>query len=53
MSKLGVKKGQMVSAHEQLGLSGKTGRVTGPHLHWQAVIHQVKVNPMGLVEELK
>jgi uncharacterized cupredoxin-like copper-binding protein len=53
MSKIEVKKGQIVKTHELLGLSGKTGRVTGPHLHWQAVIHQVKVNPMGLVEELK
>lgn len=53
MSKIGVKKGQPVSAQELLGLSGKTGRVTGPHLHFQVVVHEVKVNPLNLFEGLK
>jgi murein DD-endopeptidase MepM/ murein hydrolase activator NlpD len=53
MSKIKVKRGQVVGAGQLLGLSGKTGRVTGPHLHWQAMIHKVKVNPLGLVEVLK
>jgi hypothetical protein len=49
MSKIKVKPGDLVNNHELLGLSGKTGRVNGPHLHWQAVVHQVKVNPQGLL----
>ena len=53
MSKLRVKKGQEVHAGDLLGLSGKTGRVTGPHLHWQVKIHDVKVNPLGLVQVLR
>lgn len=53
MSKLGVKKGQEVVAGHKLGLSGKTGRVTGPHLHWMAVIHKQKVNPLGLTQVMK
>ncbi len=53
MSKLKVKKGQVVGDHELLGLSGMTGRVNGPHLHWQAVVHKVKVNPLGLVQIIK
>lgn len=53
MSKIGVKKDQMVESNDLLGLSGKSGRVTGPHLHFQVVVHQVKVNPMGLFEELR
>lgn len=48
MNKIKVKKGDQVEARQLLGLSGKTGRVSGPHLHWQAVVHQVKVNPIGL-----
>lgn len=33
LDKLGVEKGQPVSASDALGLSGSTGRSTGPHLH--------------------
>ena len=29
-----VREGQHVTTGERLGLSGATGRVTGPHLHW-------------------
>jgi murein DD-endopeptidase MepM/ murein hydrolase activator NlpD len=50
MSKLKVKKGQMVEGGHLLGLSGMTGRVTGPHLHWMAIIHKQKVNPIGLTQ---
>jgi hypothetical protein len=27
--------------------------VTGPHLHWMAVIHKQKVNPLGLTVVMK
>lgn len=50
MSKIDVVPGQMVESHSLLGLSGKTGRATGPHLHWQAVVHSAKVNPMDLTK---
>lgn len=53
MSQIGVKKGDLVSSQQVLGLSGKTGRVTGPHLHFQTVVHQVKFNPLNLLEGLK
>jgi hypothetical protein len=51
MSRIDVKKGQTVSQKQLLGLSGKSGRVTGPHLHFQVVVHQIKVNPKGLLQE--
>ncbi len=50
MSKMKVKKGQEVTSDQLIGLSGKTGRVNGPHLHWQTVVHQVKVNPLTLLK---
>ena len=40
-SRLGVKEGAYVARGQRLGLSGSTGRVTGPHLHlavrWQGL----------------
>ncbi|MBI4925498.1 MAG: M23 family metallopeptidase [Bdellovibrio sp.] len=49
LEKLNVKKGQQVRAYELIGLSGKTGRVSGPHLHWGVVVNRVKINPLDLL----
>lgn len=49
MSKLSVKVGDVVKKSDVLGLSGDTGRVSGPHLHWGAVISRSKVNPENLL----
>ena len=35
LSKIQVKQGDMVNGHQQIGVSGATGNVTGPHLHFQ------------------
>ena len=48
MSKLEVKNGEEVKSGQVLGLSGMTGRASGPHLHWGAVINHTKVNPTDL-----
>ena len=49
MSKFLVKTGQEVKRGELLGLVGKTGRVTGPHLHFGAHIGTLWVNPQALL----
>ena len=49
MSKFLVKPGQEVRRGDLLGLVGKTGRVTGPHLHFGAHIGSLWVNPQALL----
>jgi len=49
MSKFDVTKGEMVKKGEILGLSGKSGRVTGPHLHFSARINGIQVDPLQLI----
>jgi hypothetical protein len=34
LSRFSVREGQHIAKGQRLGLSGATGRVTGPHLHW-------------------
>jgi murein DD-endopeptidase MepM/ murein hydrolase activator NlpD len=46
LSSLHVKVGERVKQHQLLGLSGATGRVSGPHLHYAMMIQGVQVNPL-------
>lgn len=49
LSRLDVKKGQRVKRGDRLGLSGATGRVTGPHLHFGLRWRGAKVDPALLL----
>ena len=49
LSKIEVKVGDRVSKGQRLGLSGATGRVTGPHLHFSARWQDWYVDPVVLL----
>jgi murein DD-endopeptidase MepM/ murein hydrolase activator NlpD len=51
LSKTLVKEGTMVKKGEIIGLSGNTGRTSGPHVHWGVKIQGQYVNGVTLVEE--
>lgn len=40
-----VQTGVAVSKGQQLGLSGMSGRATGPHLHWSVILNGAMVDP--------
>jgi len=50
MSKFDVKEGQQVKRGEVIGLSGNSGRVSGPHLHFGIRIGGEQVDPLHFIE---
>jgi murein DD-endopeptidase MepM/ murein hydrolase activator NlpD len=45
LDRIDVKPGDPVRKGQQIGLSGMTGRASGPHLHWSVVLNGVMVDP--------
>lgn len=45
-SELLVTLGEMVQTGEVIGRAGATGRITGPHLHWEVWVNGVAVDPL-------
>lgn len=50
MSKFDVKEGSEVKQGDTIGLSGESGRVTGPHLHFSFRVSGEQVDPLQLIE---
>ena len=46
MSRIDVAIGVDVAQGQQVGAIGATGLATGPHLHWELIIHGVNVDPV-------
>jgi len=51
MSKITAKTGDKLKRGDKIGEVGKTGRVTGPHLHWSLNLNQTRVDPMLFLSE--
>ena len=49
LSRIDVREGQRVSTGQRIGLSGATGRVTGPHLHWAVRWQDAYLDPAKLL----
>jgi murein DD-endopeptidase MepM/ murein hydrolase activator NlpD len=49
LSRVDVHEGQRVATGDLLGLSGATGRVTGPHLHWAVRWQGAYLDPAKLL----
>lgn len=50
MSRFDVKKDDMVKKGQVIGLSGVSGRVTGPHLHFSARVSGIQVDPLQFIK---
>jgi peptidase M23-like protein len=48
-SRIDVREGQHVKTGDRIGLSGATGRVTGPHLHWAVRWQGAYLDPVKLL----
>ena len=51
LNKILVKKGDTIKRGEAVGLSGKTGRVTGPHLHFGLKLYSKNINPQVFIQQ--
>jgi murein DD-endopeptidase MepM/ murein hydrolase activator NlpD len=44
----GIKRGTRVRQGQVIGYVGMTGLATGPHLHYEVLVNNVQVNPLGV-----
>jgi len=49
LSRADVAEGDTVASGRRIGAVGRSGRVTGPHLHWVARFGRIAVDPMSLL----
>lgn len=49
LQRIEVKAGDRVTRSQEIGLIGRTGRATGPHLHWGMTWNEVRIDPILLV----
>ena len=49
-SEVNVTRGQSIAAGQVIGMSGNSGRSSGPHLHWEVAVRGQWVTGLALVE---
>jgi len=52
LSRIEVKPGDHVRQGQEIGLSGATGRVSGPHLHWAMMWRGKRIDPLRVAGEM-
>lgn len=50
-SQILVEPGDLVEQGQTIGFVGGTGRVTGPHLHWEVWVGGIPIDPLSWVEQ--
>jgi len=50
LSEMNVQSGNIIAKGNTVGFVGKSGRATGPHLHFGVKVLQVSTNPLSMVE---
>jgi hypothetical protein len=50
LSRIDVEAGQHIEKGQPVGLSGATGRVSGPHLHWAIKVNGTYIDPLQFVD---
>ena len=51
MDSINVSSGMKVKKGQVVGTVGKTGRATGPHLHWGLELNQTPLDPEKLLKK--
>ena len=49
LSRMKVKQGERVKRGQVIGVSGASGKVTGPHLHFEVRRYNKLINPLKLL----
>jgi murein DD-endopeptidase MepM/ murein hydrolase activator NlpD len=52
LSQFDVTVGDKITRGQILGLSGATGRITGPHLHFAVMVHGIQSDPVNLLTQM-
>lgn len=50
LDQFNVEEGEVVEQGVIIGFVGMTGRVTGPHLHWEVYLNEERINPELLID---
>lgn len=51
MSRFDVNVGDRVERGQTIGLTGASGRITGPHLHFGMMVHGIQTDPLDLISQ--